>query len=359
MKSIMKKVITGILVLLFFFFTSWFYKTIMLMLIAIVWKKKIKTIRPWAFKATLGVLAITLFWVTPRYRYDNGDRVRLIYQDKDGNPMLPPLSHWLVNVLLPEEELCNLGIWGAAIAPEKTPFVGGWIYKDFIRDLKRGKIFNFYHPYSNLNWSGNFMMSGTTSQAFNMAGFEKTQSVYLIEPKDYDEDKSYPVVFFMHGYLGNWKLYNGILNELDNCIVMGVGTDDLSGIFNQSDISQLFTKQIPFLEKMGYKPDMNNLHIIGLSNGGTATNVAYNSFSRRFKSITFISTGIHQTYPISSKVLLIGGGKDPSSGSIPGAYRNLRNNGCKTDMFWKDDEGHFILVNQTDEIIDFINRNLK
>lgn len=58
MKSIMKKVITAILVILFLFFTSWFYKTIMLMLIAIVWKKKIKTIRPWAFKATLGVLAI-------------------------------------------------------------------------------------------------------------------------------------------------------------------------------------------------------------------------------------------------------------------------------------------------------------
>mgnify|MGYP003467931726 CR=1 FL=1 len=80
----MKKVITAILDILFLFFTSWFYKSIMLMLIAIVWKKKIKTIRPWAFKATLGVLAITLFCVTPRYRYDNSDRVRLIYQDKDG-----------------------------------------------------------------------------------------------------------------------------------------------------------------------------------------------------------------------------------------------------------------------------------
>lgn len=96
MKSIMKKVITTFLVLLFLFFTSWFYKTIMLMLLAIVWKKRIKAIRPWAFKATLGILAITLFCVTPRYCYDNGDRVRLIYQDKDGNPELPPLSHWLV-----------------------------------------------------------------------------------------------------------------------------------------------------------------------------------------------------------------------------------------------------------------------
>jgi hypothetical protein len=37
----------------------------------------------------------------------------------------------------------------------------------------------------------------------------------------------------------------------------------------------------------------------------------------------------------------------------------LKGNGTKTDIYWDDEETHFILVNQTDEIIDFINRNLK
>jgi hypothetical protein len=103
---------------------------------------------------------------------------------------------------------------------------------------------------------------------------------------------------------------------------------------------------------------MNNLHIMGLSNGGSAVNVAYNSFSSKFKTITFISTGIHQTYPISSKVLLIGGGRDHSSGSLKNAYSILNGNGTKTDIFWDDEETHFILVNQTDKIIDFMNKNL-
>ena len=80
---------------------------------------------------------------------------------------------------------------------------------------------------------------------------------------------------------------------------------------------------------------------------------------RIFKTSIFISTGIHQTYPISSKVLLVGGGKDHSSGSLRSAYRTLKNNGTKTDLYWDDEDTHFILVNQTDEIINFVNRNLK
>ena len=163
----------------------------------------------------------------------------------------------------------------------------------------------------------------------------------------------------MHGYLGNWKLYTGVLKGLEDCIVLCVGTHTWSGIYTKNDINALFKKQIPFLENMGYKVDKNNLHIMGLSNGGSAVNVAYNGFSNKFKTITFISTGIHQTYPIASKVLLIGGGKDHSAGTLQGAYRTLKNNGGKTDLFWDDEETHFILVNQTDEIINFVKKNLQ
>lgn len=180
----------------------------------------------------------------------------------------------------------------------------------------------------------------------------------MIRPKDFDEEKAYPVVFFMHGYLGNWKLYNGVLKDLDDCIVMGVGAHDLSGIYTHKDISELFTRQLPFLEKLGMKADKDNLHIIGLSNGGSAVNVAYSSFSRKFKTITFISTGIYQTYPIRSKVLLIGGGKDGSSGSLPSSYNRLKRNGTKVDKYWQEDEGHFIFVNDRNEIVEFLNRNI-
>ena len=129
--------------------------------------------------------------------------------------------------------------------------------------------------------------------------------------------------------------------------------------YTKSDINELFSKQLPFLKKMGYKVDSDNLHIIGLSNGGSAVNIAYNSFSKKFKTITFISTGIYQTYPISSKVLLIGGGKDHSSGSLPGAYRKLKSNGTKTDLFWDNEETHFLMVNRSKDVMDFINKEIQ
>ena len=343
--------------ILFLFFASWFYKILVLMLVALVWRKEIKAKKEWGFKAVMFSLLLALFCVMPRYRYNTSDRVQLIYQDDRGNPEYPPITHYLVNVFLPEEEICNFGIWGARLAPKSIP-LAGWILEEFKHDDAKGNIDNFYRPFRRLNRSGLFMMSGTTSQVCNMLGVDDTQSVYLIEPKHYDNDKEYPVVFFMHGFLGNWKLYTGLLKDLEDYIVLCVGTRTWSGIYTKSDINALFTRQLPFLENMGYNINRDQLHIIGLSNGGSAVNVAYNYFSSRFTTITFISTGIHQTYPIPSKVLLIGGGKDHSSGTLRGAHRKLKSNGSKTELYWDDEETHFILVNHADEIMEFLNKNI-
>lgn len=353
--KIIKSVFGG---LLFLFFASWFYRIVMLVLLVRLWRKEINGIRPWGYKVLMCVLFIAMFCVLPRYRYNTSDRVRLIYQGEKGRPEFPPLTHYLVNVFFPEEEVCNLGMWGARLESRIFP-LSNWILEEFVYDDKRGNISNFYRPYRKLNQDGLFMMSGTTSQVFNMMGLGDTRSVYLITPKNYDKEKKYPVVFFMHGWLGNWKLYTGLLKELEDCIVLCVGTKTWDGIFTKSDISALFTEQIPFLENLGCNVDENSLHIIGLSNGGSAVNVAYANFPNRFKTITFISTGIHHTCRIPSKVLLVGGGKDHSSGSLLSGYRVLKQNGTKTHLYWKEDETHFILVNRADEIIDFLNSNIK
>ena len=103
---------TVTLSILFLFFASWFYKIMVLMLLAHTWRKEIKAKKEWGYRAVMGVLFIAMFCVLPRYRYNTSDRVQLIYQDQKGNPAYPPLTHYLVNVFLPEEEICNIGIWG-------------------------------------------------------------------------------------------------------------------------------------------------------------------------------------------------------------------------------------------------------
>ena len=108
---------------------------------------------------------------------------------------------------------------------------------------------------------------------------------------------------------------------------------------------------------MGYNIDEKNLHLIGLSNGGSASNIAYNSFSNKFRTISFMSTSIEQSYPVQSKVLLIGGGYDPSSRSLKPAYNKLKSNGMATELYWQHDEGHYMLVNKSEEIMSFLNSN--
>ena len=346
-----------LLAVLFLFFVSWFYKVIVLMLLAVVWRAELRQWRSWGVKATFGVLLIALFVVMPRYRYNSSDRVRLIYQDKEYSPMLPPVSHYLFNVFFPEEELFNMGLWAARLTPKDIFPAADWLVDEFKYEYHRGTTDRFTTPYRRLNRRLLFPMSGITAQLGYQYKIDDYRSVYLITPRHYDKTKSYPVVFFMHGYLGNWKNYAGVLQDLENCIVLCVGTRDWEGKYTSADIKSLFTHQLPFLERLGYKVDTDNLHIIGLSSGGSASNIAYSGYSSRFKSIAFLSTGISHTYHIPSEVLLIGGKLDNSSGSMPGAYNALKNNGTKVDWYWGEEDTHYLLLTQTDSVVQFLNRH--
>ena len=81
----MKLFKTTIIAVLFMFFASWFYKIIVLMLLARLWRKEIKAKKDWGYKTVMGVLLIAMFCVLPRYGYNTSDRVQLIYQDQKGN----------------------------------------------------------------------------------------------------------------------------------------------------------------------------------------------------------------------------------------------------------------------------------
>ena len=70
------------------FFTTLFYKTLIVMLIALVWQGKLRgklpeRVKPWGIKAMWTCLAITLWVAMPRYRINSSDRVRMVYLDEN------------------------------------------------------------------------------------------------------------------------------------------------------------------------------------------------------------------------------------------------------------------------------------
>lgn len=108
---------------------------------------------------------------------------------------------------------------------------------------------------------------------------------------------------------------------------------------------------------MGYKIDESNINLMGLSNGGSVSNIAQRNFGSKFHSITYISTFIENTSH-TNKVLLIGGGLDPSSATLLLGAAALKQNNIPTYLLWDKNDTHFMIMNKQKEVEDFLNQHL-
>ena len=358
-------ILSVLLVAVFLFFTTLFYRTVCLMLLFLVWKKPLRELLPekyrrWAVRGVWCLLFVVLWISMPRWRIDSGDRVRLIYFDKEGNAIHPPISHYLLSTFFPEEEVVNLGITGIRFASPliQKMHIGESLINQAKNDIADGKISNFFSPYRNLGLDN--PVSAVYSQAFNQYFGTDYHAFYVCSPKHFDSSVPYPLVVFCHGYMGNWQLYQGVFNDLDNAVVASIGTNNLSGIFKADDIHSIFTFYIPMLEHMGYKIDRNRVHLIGLSNGGSAINTAMNSSHvKDFRSLTIISCHLTNLKKVPCRVNLIGGGKDGMAQGMPSQCRRLQSLGVDADIFFEKDDNHYVLVNQRKAIINFLNNRLE
>ena len=339
------------------------------MLIALVWQGRIREkrpvcIKPYGIKAMWVCLALVLWMAMPRCRIECGDRVRMVYLNDKGNEEHTPLLDYIINTLVPEEEVVNFGLRNIQLVRPILSICGmhlnGLLINQASEEMDNGKISNFFKPYDNLGQDN--PLSGVYPQFFNQLLGGNERAVYICEPKgddilEWSKDNGfkYPLVVFCHGYLGNGKLYQGIWKDLDNCIVLSIGTQNLSGIFEQGDITDILNFYIPALERMGYNIDKEQLHLIGLSNGGSAIESAmHSSYANKFKSLTTISCNLEGLKRVKCQVNFIGGGKDNFSNRMPSQYRQLKAMGVDASIYFKEDENHFILVNKREEIIRFL-----
>ena len=357
----MKKLVSIILLLFAtVVFATWQYRLLSILFFVIINKQWIKTKIKIPYRIIFWGLVLCIFIATPNC-FQRG-RTQLIYLDKEGERISTPLHVYLINALLPEEEMMNFGLKAAAVLPPESlspvfKNLGSRFIREAQSDFWHGYAFGFYTPYNRLSLQGSNPGTFTIAQAMNETLGTDYNAIYITKPKNYDSDKTYPVVFFAHGYLGSWELYQGLFSQLDDYFIVSIGTRDLSGIFNYNDINKVFTEYIPYLKSEGHK--ISDVHFMGLSNGGSASNVALRSFSNRFKTITYISTSCDVIKHSKAKVILIGGGKDASSSRLPRAERSLRSCGTKTAILFDKDENHYMLVHQQGKIFEFLNDELK
>ena len=106
---------------------------------------------------------------------------------------------------------------------------------------------------------------------------------------------------------------------------------------------------------MGYHIDHHQIHLMGLSNGGSAIVAAmHSSHAKDFKSLTSISCNLEGLRKVPCSVNLIGGGEDNSSLLMPSQASRLSKMGVHTGLFFVPEENHYVLVNRRNEIIEFL-----
>ena len=357
----MKKLLSIILLLLAtVVFATWQYRLLFVLFIVLVNRQWIRTKTRLPFKAVAWGLVLCIFIAIPNY-FQRG-RTQLVYLNKEGERISTPLKVYLINVLFPEEEMMNFGLKATAVLPSESlsPLfrnLGSRLIRDAREDFWKGYSFSFYTPYNRLSLQGSNPGTFLIGQAMNEYLGTDYNAVYITKPKHYDSDRTYPVIFFAHGYLGSWELYQGLFSQLDDFFVVSIGTRDLSGIFNYNDINKVFTQYIPYLKAVGY--NIGDVHFMGLSNGGSASDVALRSFDNSFKTVTYISTSCNVVKYSKAKVILIGGGKDASSAGLPAAESGLQKCGTKTAILFDKEDNHYMMVHQQQAIMDFLNHEIK
>lgn len=358
----MKKIISVILLIIMLLPGSLFHSAVIALVLVLMWRGRLKEyLRPiwrYAYRMLVGVLAVLTLMLMPRPFALPTDRVRTVYLDENYNRISPPFHHWLVNILLPEETLCAMGLM-VPLSPWRNMLqIKEGLLKNYDVELKNLQLHKLVTIYHSLAMRLESPLSGAYAQSSNVVGETPTRTAYIIKPKHYDADKSYPVVFFAHGFLGNFRMYPAMLDGIDDKIVVVFGTKDRSGFYNRSDINALFTHYIPMLEADGYKIDSDELSLLGLSNGGSAVDVAYAGYGNRFKNLVYISTGVNNFHRIKAKVMVIGGGHDTCAASMKSGIRRLKANGQKSSHLFLDDATHLMSAIENDKMIEFLQAEL-
>ena len=346
---------------LFFFFCTLTYRILVAFALLFLWQRRIFPFLTCRWRLLTGGISIFVFLITllysfPRFRVGTDDRVQLIYWNDAGEVRHPPLLHYLAAALLPEEEVMNIGI--AFARAKHWMFPQSCVAADpsYSNDRNLIRFFDLYHR---LAATGADPMSGAASQYINTMLDSHVRAAYLNTPFAPGKDM-HPLVVVCPGFMGNWKCYQGLWVGLRNCCVLGIGTDDLSGVYRENEILRIFLYYIPALEHMGYRVDQDRIHLIGFGNGGTAVDcVMRNGWSSHFRSLSLISCNLVKVSPLSCRFNLIGGGQDRASNRMQRDLSRLVALGVDAEICYEQAENHYMMVNSADRVLGFLNRRLE
>ncbi|MCX6182054.1 MAG: hypothetical protein NT150_09025 [Bacteroidetes bacterium] len=290
--------------------------------------------------SALSLVFLILFFPS---RKENETSPESLFLDKNENRVEEPLPSYLCNFIT-EADVVRLSTFYSALLPLPA---GGVIAKEWDEMNAFDNVFLREYDESLMQPC---VSQVTPFQAFQDLGcYKDMRHFYCYIPKHLPNAKAMRVVVFLHGYMGNFQFYLNYFRRLENTVVLAPSTSDLNGKWTNSDLMDIVKLYLPMVNNQ-VKLDFSDIHLIGLSNGGSGVNVAINNFSKHFISFTFISA-----YPeayTSKKITLICGMKD----SFANKNKEYAQEHPSVQHLFFSEERHFSFLNKKAEILNFIDQ---
>lgn len=313
-------------------------------------QKKRKHVQRVALVGT-GLFLIGGILAFPQRFHSSNELVQSVFFNERHEQVPQPLFPYLVDNLIPEIEKVKFSI---AFAPW-FPFPTGGVILEEIRQQRLWD--NVFLPEYRAVYAKPHAKQASVLlfQGLQQIGRYPKVSHYILYTPEEVKDKV-PLIIFLHGYMGQFLFYNSYFSEIAGYAILTPSTPDLRGVWQKADLERIFSVYLPEIEKRT-PIDRENIHLIGLSNGGSGVNAAIVHMPERFQSFTFISTIVYEPLPAferSKPIGIIYGTRDHIAENNRLMEQKLKQAHYRIKVTAFQDEGHLVLLSRKPEVLQAI-----
>ncbi len=305
------------------------------------------------------VIAVLCFssvvWLMPPRRSDPRSRFQSVFLDATGARVSCPWLPYFAN-LLPESDLIRISTLFSGVFP--FPTRGALL--DELRDMEAfdNPFVREYRVFRDKD-ADRLVPSALFLQFLQQQGYYRDVSHFVLILPEQSVAPA-PLLIFLHGYMGNFQFYCSYFSDLTNFAVLIPSTKSLSGLWTQRDLDRLLGPIAEEIETSA-KLDRDDVHLVGLSNGGSGVNAAAKTRSGAFKSLTFLSTWVDplpEQFSARKTIAVIYGERDGISANNVKMVHLLRERGFAVTSYPFKRERHFLMLTRKQEVLNAIRATL-
>ncbi len=290
-------------------------------------------------------------WLAPDGHTAEGAKIHTRYSPRGGQYIA-----WSIGGLLPEIDQLHLGY---AVAVAFDPL--------FTRQQRRDISAMTDTMYAEMGADADFTAVGSALPSiYREMGFEEFRDGHYFHyiPAGVDRGKPTPTLVFLHGSGGNFKAYVWLLSKVaDELGITVIAPTFGMGNWEKRGGYEAITRAIADAGRHA-AIDPDQIHLMGLSNGGKGLCLAESTAGPKFRTLIFLSAVLHDRIKPGElaarlqqrRILILSGGSDDR---VPWEYvagyaEKLKAGGLDVTTRRFEGEDHFLFFRQRAEVLKLV-----